>query len=182
MTSEPRSALEPFNLDWSTHGLLWDDDGLSDLTELDEDDTSSTMNDREEGEISDDAGQKKHMKNIERNRTSHMRGRASAKRKRSEQLKVAQDAQRQVLAALYHCPPDEIHIHLIRRDMKTLYRLQDQEEENGGALTRANVDQICPDFKWIYEPGIHLGFLSEGAGNPPTVVFAVKIRYGFPSL
>jgi hypothetical protein len=85
----------------------------------------------------------------------------------------------QVLAAIYGCSPEKVHIYNVRRDAVALNKLQDQEEENKGALTRANVDKICPDFRWIHESGIHLGFLFERGEKKLVLVFAVRIRCGF---
>ncbi|KAF7354508.1 Polyketide synthase PksM [Mycena venus] len=176
----------------STHHYKWDDD-MSDLTDLDESDGELTLSptdalpsttdyrekdEREEGEISDDT-ELKDKTDTERkslNRKRHQRGRSARTLKEAKQLKAAQDVQKQVLAAVYGCSPEKVHIYNVRRDAMALSMLQDQEEENKGALTRANVDKICPDFQWIHESGIHLGFLFERGGEGLVLVFAVRIR------
>jgi hypothetical protein len=63
--------------------------------------------------------------------------------------------------------------------MAALKKLQAREEEKSHPLSRADVDELIPNTIWIYEPGIHLGFLSETGKETLTIVFAVKIKCVF---
>ncbi|KAJ7222269.1 hypothetical protein GGX14DRAFT_428355 [Mycena pura] len=95
----------------------------------------------------------------------------------SDRVKALEEVQQQlrlVLAAIYDCNVDEIHIHNVRRDTAALARLQKRETKSG-QLSRSDVDELIPNMVWIHEWGIHLGLLSEKGQNKPTLVFAVKI-------
>ncbi|KAJ7133890.1 hypothetical protein C8R43DRAFT_1239394 [Mycena crocata] len=158
------------------------EDSLSDLSEPSECDNS----DHEEGEISDDGeiNPQERKKQI-RNAKAHQRFRASRQRKalkakaekeKAEELMNARQQLKQMLAAVYNQKVDQIHIHTVKRDMAALKRLLDREEEKSSPLSRSDIDELIPGFRWIHEPGVHLGFLSEEGKDTITVVFAVKFH------
>lgn len=82
----------------------------------------------------------------------------------------------QILAAVYNVDVKELHIHNVQRNLADLKKLQDREEEKKAPLDRADVNELIPDFSWIHEPGIHLGFLSQEGEETVTIVLAVKIQ------
>src|ERR1700761_4068171 len=86
---------------------------------------------------------------------------------------------RQVLAAVYNCPLQEMHLYAVRRDTAALGKLMKHELDTKNQLSRADVDKLVPNMRWIYELGIHLGLLSEKGREKVTIVFAVKIRCVF---
>ncbi|KAJ7715563.1 hypothetical protein B0H14DRAFT_3171229 [Mycena olivaceomarginata] len=154
-------------------------DPLSDLTELEDDDSEDNDNskstapagDRKDGGTLDN---KKSEKKAKRNRDARVRNRANKKRKKAEKAKELEEVQKKTLAIIYSCNPDEIHIHNLRRNQATLKKLQDREQLKKCPLSRADIDELIPEFKWMCEPGIHLGFVSR-KDQHPLLVLAVKI-------
>ncbi|KAJ7868017.1 hypothetical protein B0H14DRAFT_3586629 [Mycena olivaceomarginata] len=108
------------------------------------------------------------------NRDARVRNRANKKRKKAEKAKELEEVQKKTLAIIYSCNPDEIHIHNLRRNQATLKKLQDREQLKKCPLSRADIDELIPEFKWMCEPGIHLGFVSR-KDQHPLLVLAVKI-------
>jgi hypothetical protein len=130
---------------------------------------------------------------LQRNRDARVRNRANKKRKKAEKAKELEEVQKKVcrclthstmayilqtLAIIYSCNPDEIHIHNLRRNQATLKKLQDREQLKKCPLSRADIDELIPEFKWMCEPGIHLGFVSR-KDQHPLLVLAVKISCVF---
>ncbi|KAJ7851411.1 hypothetical protein B0H14DRAFT_3661290 [Mycena olivaceomarginata] len=154
-------------------------DPLSDLTELEDDDSEDNDNskstapagDRKDGGTPDN---QKSERKAKRNRDARVRNRAHKKRKKAEKAKELEEVQKKTLAIIYSCNPDEIHIHNLRRNQATLKKLQDREQLKKCPLSRADIDELIPEFKWMCEPGIHLGFVFR-KDQHPLLVLAVKI-------
>jgi hypothetical protein len=67
---------------------------------------------------------------------------------------------------------DELHIHYVTHNTPGLQALKAAEIANGRPLNRQDINKILPDFHWMHEPGIHLGFLT----GTLDLVFAVEIQ------
>ncbi|KAK6985194.1 polyketide synthase PksM [Favolaschia claudopus] len=130
----------------------------------------------EDGEIADD--NEKQAKNYKRSLRRTERRKGDSNRK-AEELRKAQRTTQETLAPILGVVADEIHIHMVRRDLRGLERLREREKGSGtrkpGSLTHDDVNELIK-VDWMFEPGIHIGYLSEKGKEQPTIVFMVKIK------
>ncbi|KAJ7734516.1 hypothetical protein DFH07DRAFT_967638 [Mycena maculata] len=110
-------GLKAFNLHVPTPGDYSDQsrENISDLSEEEDD--------REEGEISEEGEVQGPITKTKRNQRRHQRQAKKRKHGRVEKAQKLEEAKQQlksVFAAIYNCPVDEMHIHMVQPSMLVL--------------------------------------------------------------